>query len=165
MEWVGGPFQRVAFLNLRRVLPRIPFVSGGHREEAGSAAKRMTPDGGEVHSAGSTGAADESRDPSARKRRGPQDDKTIQIDKAIQISASTAGRDVDVFRAFVRAGQRLAEIHVQYEKQPEYPLTKTEKKGERLDYRVEKMKLSKDKSSLIYNKFLTLSDIPKEACE
>jgi len=70
--------------------------------------------------------------------------------------------DLDIFRAFVRAGQRLAEIHVHYEDQPEYPLTKTEKAGEKLDYRVTKMKLSKDKTSLIYNHFLTLSGIPKE---
>jgi predicted helicase len=74
-------------------------------------------------------------------------------------------RNVDVFRAFVKAGQRLAEIHVHYEQQPEYPLTKTEKAGEKLDYRVEKMKLSKDKTSLIYNRFLTLSGIPKETYE
>jgi predicted helicase len=61
------------------------------------------------------------------------------------------------------AGQRLAEIHAHYEQQPEYKLTKVEKKGEKLDYRVKKMKLSKDKATLIYNQFLTLSGIPKEA--
>jgi predicted helicase len=71
-------------------------------------------------------------------------------------------RDVEIFRAFVKAGQRLAEIHVHYEQQPEYPLTKKEKEGEKLDYRVQKMKLSKDKTTLIYNQFLTLSGIPKE---
>ena len=37
-----------------------------------------------------------------------------------------------------------------------------EKKGEKLDYRVTKMKLSEDKTSLIDNQFLTLSGIPKE---
>ena len=68
--------------------------------------------------------------------------------------------DLDVFHAFARAGQRLAEIHVHCEQQPEYPLTKTEKAGEKLDYRVTKMRLSKDKTSLIYNQFLTLSGIP-----
>jgi len=73
--------------------------------------------------------------------------------------------DSELFRAFVRAGKRLAEIHVDYEKQPEYPLTNTEKAGEKLDYRVRKMKLSKDKTSLIYNQFLTLSEIPKETYE
>ncbi|MGA9388947.1 MAG: type ISP restriction/modification enzyme, partial [Candidatus Sulfotelmatobacter sp.] len=41
-------------------------------------------------------------------------------------------------------------------------LTKVEKKGEKLDYHVTKMKLSKDKTTLIYNQFLTLSGIPKE---
>jgi len=49
-----------------------------------------------------------------------------------------------------------------YEQQPEYPLSKTEKTGQKLDYRVDKMKLTKDKTSLIYNKFLTLSGIPPE---
>jgi hypothetical protein len=66
------------------------------------------------------------------------------------------------FRTFVKAGQRLADIHGHYEQQPEYKLTVTEKKGEKLDYRVTKMKLSKDKTTLIYNQFLTLSGIPKE---
>jgi hypothetical protein len=70
--------------------------------------------------------------------------------------------EADIFRAFVKAGKRLSEIHVHYEEQPEYKLTKTEKKGEKLGYRVAKMKLSKDKTTLIYNQFLTLSGIPKE---
>jgi len=73
--------------------------------------------------------------------------------------------DLEIFRAFVRAGQRLAEIHIHYEQQPEYPLTKTEKAGERLDWRVTKMRLSKDKTSLIYNQFLTLGGIPPESYE
>jgi predicted helicase len=65
-------------------------------------------------------------------------------------------KDVDVFRERVKAGHRLAEIHVHYEQQPEYPLRKTEKAGEKLDYRVTKMRFSKDKTSFIYNQFLTL---------
>jgi predicted helicase len=44
-------------------------------------------------------------------------------------------------------------------------LKKTEKAGEKLDYRVTKMKLSKDKTSLLYNQFLTLSGIPPETYE
>jgi predicted helicase len=95
---------------------------------------------------GGIGAADESIDPSARTERGPQDDSGI-------------------FRAFAKAGQRLAEIHVHYEQQPEYPLTKVEKAGEKLDYRVTKMKLNKDKTTLLYNQFLTLNGIPKETYE
>ena len=71
-------------------------------------------------------------------------------------------KDFGVFRELAKAGQRLAEIHVHYEQQPEYKLKKTEKIGEKLNWRVEKMRLSKDKTTLIYNDFLTLSDIPKE---
>ncbi len=69
------------------------------------------------------------------------------------------------FRAFADIGKRLAEIHVNYEQQSEYPLERIETPGKPLDWRVEKMKLSKDKRSLIYNDFLTLSGIPPEAFE
>jgi predicted helicase len=80
-------------------------------------------------------------------------------------SASSVVKDFEVFRALAKAGQRLAEIHVHYEQQAEYPLTKTEKTGEKLDWRVTKMRLSKDKTTLIYNQFLTLSGIPPETYE
>ncbi|MBP8001627.1 MAG: N-6 DNA methylase [Chloroflexi bacterium] len=66
------------------------------------------------------------------------------------------------FWAFVRAGERLAEIHVNYESQPQYPLTTLENPDLPLDYRVEKMRLSKDKTSLKYNDFLTLGGIPPQ---
>jgi predicted helicase len=134
--------------NLRRELPRIPFAS--------LTTCRPEP-GGPMHLAGGTSAASKSIDPSARKKRGSQDEK---VDGAVAMVI-----DADVFRAFVRAGQRLAEIHVHYEQQPEFPLAKTEKTGEKLDYRVVKMKLSKDKTSLIYNQFLTLSGIPPQTYE
>jgi predicted helicase len=76
---------------------------------------------------------------------------------------TVATNDLDLFRTFVKAGQRLSEIHVHYERQPEYLLIKREKTGAKLDWRVTKMRLSKDKTTLIYNDFLTLSEIPKEA--
>jgi predicted helicase len=66
------------------------------------------------------------------------------------------------FHAFAKAGKRLAELHVDYEKQKEYDLVRQEKPGEKLNYRVEKMRLSKDKQTLVYNDFLTLAGIPKE---
>ena len=69
------------------------------------------------------------------------------------------------FRAFADIGKLLAEIHVNYEQQPEFPLERIEKSGAQLDWRVERMKLSKDKRSLIYNDFLTLSGIPPEVFE
>ncbi|HZW91422.1 MAG TPA: type ISP restriction/modification enzyme [Candidatus Eremiobacteraceae bacterium] len=71
-------------------------------------------------------------------------------------------KDFEVFALLAKAGKRLAELHVHYEQQPEYKLTKTEKAGKKLDYRVTKMKLSKDKTTLTYNRFLTLSGIPNE---
>jgi predicted helicase len=69
------------------------------------------------------------------------------------------------FRAFADAGARLSEIHVHYEQQPEYPLERIEQPGVALNWRVEKMKLGKDKRSLRYNEFLTLDGIPEEAFE
>ena len=67
------------------------------------------------------------------------------------------------FRAFAEAGARLAQIHVGYEEQPQYPLEQFETPEMPLDWRVEKMRLSKDKTQLRYNGFLTLDGIPAEA--
>jgi predicted helicase len=66
------------------------------------------------------------------------------------------------FRAFVEAGARLADLHVNYERQPEHALARTEQTGVALDYRVGRMKLDRDKGTLRYNDFLTLSGIPAE---
>jgi predicted helicase len=54
-------------------------------------------------------------------------------------------------------------LHVHYEQQPEYPLQFIENPDEPLNWRVEKMRLSKDKSQLKYNDFLTLAGIPAAA--
>ena len=69
------------------------------------------------------------------------------------------------FWAFVETGRRLAHIHVHYEDQPQYALTHIETPDEPLDYRVEKMRLSKDRTELKYNDFLTLTNIPAPAFE
>jgi predicted helicase len=69
------------------------------------------------------------------------------------------------FHAFAQAGKRLAELHVDYEKQPEYPLEMIENPNVPLDWRVERMRLSKDKTQIIYNDFLTLAGIPAEVFE
>ena len=66
------------------------------------------------------------------------------------------------FWAFAKAGQRLAELHVGYEAQPEHRLDFIENPDMPLDWRVEKMRLSKDKTRLQYNDFLTLDGIPPE---
>jgi len=54
-------------------------------------------------------------------------------------------------------------LHIEYEKQKEYPLERRE--TGKLNWRVEKMALSKDISQLRYNEFLTLSGIPAETYE
>ncbi|MCA9995124.1 MAG: hypothetical protein KDE56_05220, partial [Anaerolineales bacterium] len=66
------------------------------------------------------------------------------------------------FWPLVQAGARLAHIHVHYEEQPQYPLQQIENPDEPLNFRVEKMRLSKDKTSLKVNDFLTLSGIPPQ---
>ena len=64
------------------------------------------------------------------------------------------------FWEFTKAGQRLGKIHIGYEAVPEYQLAFIENREVPLDWRVEKMKLSKDKTQLVYNDFLTLDGIP-----
>ena len=65
------------------------------------------------------------------------------------------------FWGFATAGEALADIHVNYESVPKYDELKyIETPGMRVDWRVEKMKLSKDKTQLQYNDFLTLDGIP-----
>lgn len=45
-----------------------------------------------------------------------------------------------------------------YESAKEFPLKRQENKQFKLHWRVEAMKLSKDKASLFYNDFLTMND-------
>ena len=64
------------------------------------------------------------------------------------------------FWGFAKAGGRLGEIHIGYEEGPEHQLTFIENREVPINWRVEKMKLSKDKTQLVYNDFLTLDGIP-----
>lgn len=67
------------------------------------------------------------------------------------------------FWGFAKAGERLADLHVNYESQPEYTNLKfIQNPGIPLDWRVEKMKLSRDKTQIVYNKFLTIDGIPPQ---
>ncbi|MDE0020102.1 MAG: N-6 DNA methylase [Candidatus Poribacteria bacterium] len=69
------------------------------------------------------------------------------------------------FRAFASAGAELADLHVNYESAPPYALEMLEAEGAAVDWRAEKMRFSKDKRSILYNDFLTLSGIPSAALE
>ncbi len=67
------------------------------------------------------------------------------------------------FWRFAKAGQRLSEIHVGYEDMPEYRLEFIETPDMPLNWRVEKMRFSKDKTQIVYNDFLTLAGVPPKA--
>ena len=67
------------------------------------------------------------------------------------------------FWGFANAGAQLADLHVNYESVPKYDgLEDIETPGMKVNWRVEKMSLSKDKTQLRYNDFLTLDGIPAE---
>ena len=67
------------------------------------------------------------------------------------------------FWSFAKAGAALADLHINYESCPKSDeLEERETVGMQVDWRVEKMKLSKDKTQLKYNDFLTLDGIPAE---
>ncbi|MDR2344606.1 MAG: hypothetical protein LBE18_00930 [Planctomycetaceae bacterium] len=67
------------------------------------------------------------------------------------------------FRKFSQAGKQLANLHLNYETLKPYKLKET-KNGE-INYRVTKMSYASktDKTKIIYNKTLTLENIPKYA--
>ena len=78
------------------------------------------------------------------------------------------------FKAFSEAGRNLADLHVNYESQPEYKgVVLTEKPG--CSYHVTQMKYgkipgkkgnaAKDKTTIIYNDDVTITNIPLEAQE
>ena len=70
------------------------------------------------------------------------------------------------FWGFANAGAQVADLHVTYESAPKYDgLQEMETPGMRVDWRVEKMRLSKDKTQLKYNDYLTLDGIPAEVYE
>jgi len=68
------------------------------------------------------------------------------------------------FRAFAEAGEKLARLHLDYEKLKPWELEFVETPGRPLSYRVEdKMRLAKDKERIAVNPSLTLAGIPPEA--
>lgn len=75
---------------------------------------------------------------------------------------------VKAFAAFAEAGRKLAELHLNYETAEPYLVTETMVPGASL--RVEKMRYQKrgrdtDKTTIIYNSGITVSDIPVGAQE
>jgi predicted helicase len=69
------------------------------------------------------------------------------------------------FWAFSKTGEKLAELHLNYEQATPYPLKLIENPKVPFSLKVEKMRLSKDKRQLKYNDFLTLDSIPERVFE
>ena len=66
------------------------------------------------------------------------------------------------FQAFASASKQLARLHLEYETLEPYELQWIESDDVPLSYRVDRMKLSKDKTALIVNDSLTLAGIPPD---
>jgi len=66
------------------------------------------------------------------------------------------------FKSFAAVGKQLADLHLGYEELSPYKLERVEGDAVPLSYRVERMKLAKDKRSLVVNESLTLAGIPAE---
>ncbi|MBH8607289.1 type ISP restriction/modification enzyme [Thermoactinomyces sp. CICC 10521] len=85
-----------------------------------------------------------------------------------RIPLVTSGGD---FWAFSRVGKELANLHINYETIDPWPLNEIHQGNRKADdfYRVEKMRFAKgkngkpDKTAIIYNSHITLSNIPLEA--
>jgi predicted helicase len=68
----------------------------------------------------------------------------------------------EAFLACVAIGRQLTDLHLHYEEAKEYPLKWIENKDVPFSWRVERMKLTPDKSAIIVNESLTLSGIPQD---
>ncbi|HRV75732.1 MAG TPA: N-6 DNA methylase, partial [Caldisericia bacterium] len=68
------------------------------------------------------------------------------------------------FWKFAEIGKSLADIHINYEQAKEYELDRQLDKEafKIIGYKVDKMKLNRDKTELEYNKAITFTNIPKE---
>jgi predicted helicase len=69
------------------------------------------------------------------------------------------------FRAYAKAGKKLASLHLGYETLEPWKLDWIHTKGMPLSLYVEKMRLNKEKTTLAVNSSLALSNIPSEAFE
>ena len=143
------PAYRTRFAeNLKRDLPRIPFIGvvGRVAPRAPQPANKDALNDDD----GARGATRPTFFPLAAV-------ETMQGNNKPGHKPETSAK---LFHAFAAAGKKLAESHINYESAKEFKLQRIENKEVKLDWRVEAMKLSKDKASLFYNDFLTLSGIP-----
>ena len=75
---------------------------------------------------------------------------------------ATPNETPGAFRRYVAAGEQLLKLHRDYEDAAEYRLQAIENRDVSYTWRVEKMRLSKDKTQVVVNESLTLAGIPPE---
>ena len=129
--------------NLKRELPRIPIEPrrhGGHGEQTEG-------EGGE-------NSGPELSTPPSTANASP-----LLSSPSVSSVPSVVQSD---FRRYVRVGAELLRLHRDYETADEYPLQSIENREVPFSWRVEKMKLSKDKTQIVVNDSLTLGGIPPE---
>src|SRR5205823_1555656 len=68
----------------------------------------------------------------------------------------------EAFWTCVRLGKQLMELHLHYERAREYPLKWVENSHVPFSWRVEKMRLTPDKSAVVVNQSLMLASIPQQ---
>ncbi len=136
--------------NLKRELPRIPLAPAcdPNPERQRGANDQSRPDVGRDE------GAVRPREGAGRYRRPGQ--RPAATDGRARARAATG------FWAFADAGRKLAELHIGYESLKPWALEWVDTPGEPLSYRVERMRLSKDRKSLKVNESLTLGGIPAE---
>ncbi len=66
------------------------------------------------------------------------------------------------FWSYSQAGKQLANLHIHYEQQPEFPLTRIYAPDQPHNWEVKKMRLTKERTAIIYNNWLTLNGVPSE---
>ena len=77
--------------------------------------------------------------------------------------------NIETFKKFCQKGKELAELHLHYEEAPAYPDVVV-RGEESLNFTVDKMSFAKknkkeDRSTIIYNPFITIENIPDKAYE
>ena len=77
----------------------------------------------------------------------------------------TPNETAGAFRRYVAIGEQLLKLHRDYEDAAEYRLQAIEDRDVVYNWRVEKMRLSKDKTQIVVNESLTLGGIPPETFE
>ena len=143
------PAYRTRFAeNLKRDLPRIPFIG-----VAADVSPLKSP-------AAKTGKKSEPTHIGCYGKFYPL--AAVETMQGDNQPAHNPQASAKLFHTFAEVGKQLADLHVNYESAKEFKLEWQENKEFKLDLRVEAMKLSKDKASLFYNDFLTLSGIPPE---